>query len=556
MPGEFRVDGTLPDVYAPLARDLSASPEKVTAFFPRPSASPQAWRERAAELADLWAEPEARARRAHVVTTLTAWHEDLGCHAAQRRNLEALAAEDALVVVTGQQPGLLGGPLFCLYKALGAVRMAAAASAVLGRPVVPVFWVASEDHDWSEVSRARLAGPGGEVVSLRLPGAGDFRSAGTIQVPPEARHMVGELEAIFPPTPAGAPFAAMLRGSLQGTGRLTLAGWFTAQWQALLGARGLLFYDPMLPGLRSAAAPIFAGAAEHSAAASEAIRDMGVRVRAAGYTPGLDLEPDHVHLFVYHQGRRLSLHREGGRIRTKGGEVDLSPAELGHRAALDPAGFSPNVALRPIVQDFTLPVLAQLGGPGEVAYLAQLGPVFALWGRRAPLVAMRPGCTLLLPEDQAALGTAGVSVAELRQDAVAAIERAAAAGSPADLDAALAGARATVDAAYVALGRELAPISPHMPEIVRGNAERVRYQLDYLERKARQHRRRAQGELVTGLRAANGRLFPGGGPQERSSLAWPYLYRWGTRFLDALADALGSPASFGQHHLLTWRDAP
>jgi bacillithiol biosynthesis cysteine-adding enzyme BshC len=554
LPGRLRAVGRLEAAYPPLYRDLAADPARVRAFFPEPPFAPEAWRRRAAAVHASWREPGAQRRRAQVAAALEAAHARLGTTPAQDRNLRRLAADDALVVVAGQQPGLLGGPLYTTYKALGAIRLAREAEEALGCPVVPVFWVASEDHDWSEVSRASLAGPDGRVVELRLPGSGGFRSAGSVPLPPEARHLLGALEALYPPSAAGAAWAASLRASLQGR-RPTLAEWFTWQLHALLGSRGLLFYDPMWPALRAVAAPVFAGAASRAAAANAALREAGERLRAAGYTPGLDLDPDHVHLFAYVQGRRVALHLVDGRVRSRGGEVDLHPAELAERATREPTAFSPNVVLRPVVQDFTLPVLEQLGGPGEVAYLAELGAVFALWDRAAPLVGPRPGATLLTPEDVEALRRAGLEdPAELRGDPGPVLERVAAAASPVDLDAVFAAARQTVDGLYAGLARDLAPVSPHLPELVRGNHERVRYQLAYLERKAHQHRRRQLGDLGRALRAASGRLFPAGGLQERASLVHPYLFRWGEAFLDALEEALAPAATFGDHPLLAWED--
>ncbi len=539
-------------VYPELYQDLAEAQERVAAFYPSAPDDPVAWARRAEAVRALWATPEAGSRRAALVAALRAYHDRVGCTSAQEANLQALTRGDALVVVSGQQAGLLGGPLFCAYKALGAVRRAAAVAAALRCPVVPVFWVASEDHDWSEVSRVQLAGPDGRLQHFALPGAGDFRSAGHIPVPPEARHLVGALASLFPPTPAGAPCAEALWSTLRRPGRQTLADWFAAQLQALFGTFGLLLYDPMWPGLRALAAPVFAGAAQRAMAANAAIAAAGEHLVQAGYRPGLDIEPDHVHLFVYHQGRRVALHLVGDRLRTRDGAVDFPAAELPARARQDPAAFSPNVALRPVVQDFTLPVLCQLGGPGEVAYLAQLADVFPLWDREAPPVAPRPGGTLLLPTDMEALQACGATVEDVRQDVGAAVDRAAARACPLDVDALFAAERAALTERQARLRAALGTVAPTLPAIVDGNGERVLYQLEYLERKARQHRRRAQGELSQGLRAAAGRLFPGGALQERHSLLWPYLFAAGRDFLHDLAEVLDVSQPYGRHWLWRW----
>ena len=550
----FSVQELAADVYPALYRELAEHPERVSTFFPLAPESPRAWQLRAEEVRRLWGTPDAAERRGALASALHAGLARWGVPtAAQQRSLEALRRPDALVVVTGQQAGLLGGPLYTLYKALGAVILAQRAAQELGCPVIPIFWIASEDHDWSEISHAHVVAPNGDVMRLSLPGSGDFRSAGHIPVPPEARHLVGQLTSLCPPRPAGTALAEHLLEGLRRTGRVTLADWFGWQLQGLLGETGLLFYDPMQPALRALAADVFAGAVHRHSEANARISAAGQAMTAAGFTPGLDMDADHVHLLTYVGGRRVALHAEGGRIRTRDGQVDCAPAELVERVRLDPTSFSPNVALRPIVQDFTLPVLAQLGGPGEVAYLAQLGGVFALWDRPAPIVGPRPGATLMMPADVRALSAAGARPEEVRSDLGHVLDRAVATRSPIDLDAVFGAERAALQERYVRLEAALSQVSPHLTDIVRGNRERVGYQLDYLERKGRQHLRRAQRDLVSALRVAAGRLFPAGGLQERVVGPYPYLFQMGPELITQIRAALeGAPGPFGRHWLLLW----
>ena len=540
------------DVYPALFADLTEAPGRVARFFPLAPADPEAWRRRAEEADLLWRGPEAAARRQGLTAALQAYHDRMGLHPAQAKSLAALAQPGALVVITGQQAGLLGGPLYTLFKALGAVVRAAEAGRALGRPVVPMFWIASDDHDWSEVSRADFPAPDGTPVHLRLPGSGDFRSAGHIPVPAEARRLVGQLLSLYPPSAAGEQVAADLLAGLTRPGKTTLADWFAWQLHRLLGVFGLLLFDPMQPALRALAAPVFAGAAPRAAAAGRAVEEAGRALGAAGYAPGLDLEPDHVHLFCYVAGHRVALHAQDGRIRTKDGQVDWTPAELAARATSDPTAFSPNVSLRPVVQDFTLPVLCQLGGPGEIAYLAQLGGVFALWDRPVPMVAPRPGATLLAPEDGRFLAGAGVELRDLRRDAQATLDQAAAAQCPVDLDGLFAAERDSVATRYAALGLALGAAAPTLSGVVGENAARVGRQLDYLERKAHQHLRRAQRVLISGLRGVAGRVFPAGGLQERGSIAYPYLLSRGAGLAEDIRAALAAaPGPFGRHWLLS-----
>lgn len=539
------------EVYPALYQALTEHPETVTEFFPLPPADPAAWERRAGDVDRLWSGEDGQGKRRALARAMGAIADKFGKTPQQAANLEALAAPGTLVVVTGQQAGLLGGPLYTLYKALGAVIRAEAAAAALGRPVVPVFWVASEDHDWSEISQVGAVSPGGEPVQLRLAGHGEGRSAGHHPVPQDARHLLGELEALFPAGPAGVGVLAALRAGLQRWGRGTLADWFAGQLQDLLGQTGLLLYDPMLPALRQVAAPTLAAAVERAPRAHIALAEQAAALRMRGFAPGLEVDPDHTLLFTYLDGRRVSLHRSGDRVRSADGRIDWMLAAFAQQVAERPAEFSPNVVLRPVVQDCTLPVLCQLGGPGEIAYLAQLRPVFALWDRPMPIISPRPGGTVVGPEDRQALQAAGADLAELQRDVEAAVERAAGRVAPLDLEALFADEWAAWRDRFGKLESTLGGIGPGMPAIVRRNAEHVRHQLEYLEAKAHQHRRRAARAVVGELRAAAGRLFPAGALQERHQSVYPYLLQDGPDWLSALRQALAeAPGPFGRHWLL------
>lgn len=546
----MRAEPLAVEVYPALYQALVERPHAVGEFFPLPPGDAAAWGRRAQDVDTLWAGEPGERRRQVLAAALGALADRFGRTPRQAANLEALGQAGTLVVVTGQQAGLLAGPLYTAYKALGAVLRAEQAAAALRRPVVPVFWVASEDHDWSEISQLGVVSPRGEALQLRFSGHGEGRSAGHQPVPPEARHLIGQLEAVFPPSADGATVLERLRAGLQRWGRGSLADWFCAQLQELLGDTGLLLYDPMLPELRALAAPTLAEAGARAPLAHQALGERAAVLRAQGFVPGLQVDPDHTLLFTYLDRHRVGLHRAGERVRSADGRVDLSLAELAQEVVRRPHDFSPNVVLRPVVQDATLPVLEQLAGPGEVAYLAQLGPVFALWERPQPIVSPRPGGTVVTPEDRQALTAAGAEIAELLRDAEAAVERAARAVAPLDLEALFADERAAWEARYLHLEETLARIGPAMPAIVRRNAQHVRHQLDYLEAKARQHRRRAARAVVGALRAASGRLFPGGGLQERHQSVYAYVLREGPQWLGDLREAMAAaPGPFGRHWL-------
>lgn len=544
-------DGAL---YPSLYRDLALDPARVSAFFPLAPDDPAAWRTRAAEVGGRWRDRDGRSRRADLCSALTDLHAALGPTNAQAHNLRRLADPEALVVVAGQQAGLLTGPLFTMYKAIGTIRRAAEAERLLGVPVVPVFWVASEDHDFSEVSGLRLADPSGRLVRFVLPGRGDGRSAGAITVPPSAVRLVEGFLLTFPPVhPTGDAvmenLVAQVRAATAGRG-MSLAEWFTRQMHSLLGSFGLLFYDPMFPTLRRLAVPVLSRAADAASTIYAVTAEAADALRRQGYEPGLAFEEDQIHLFTYQQGRRVGLRRRGDMLCGRDGEEILRACDLAAAVERSPDDFSPDVTVRPVVQEWTLPVLAQLGGPGEVAYLAQLDRVFRWWDVTRPMIVPRPGATIVLPEDGAILDRTGIPFVQLRHEARAQLDEWLGQTATVDLSALFAAERASVAERYARLEQELRLVAPSLPGVVQANRDRVLYQLSYLERKAYQHRRRAAGDVVRAVTAAAGRLFPGGSLQERASNIYPYLLRDGVGFVHALAESL--PVD-GLHHRLLWK---
>lgn len=538
------------DLYPALYRDLALHPERVAPFFPLDPSSDLAWRTRARQITERWA--GLGERRSQLCRALTGIAETLGPTAAQRENLERLASPDALVVVTGQQAGLLTGPLFTIYKALGTLARARAASKLLGVPVIPVFWVASEDHDFSEISKVSVQGHRGERLDFVLPGRSDGRSAGRIPVPAAAGRLVTSLLESQQPLGSGGDAVADALGAQLARRPMpaSLAEWFTRQMHALLGEQGLLFYDPMWPALRHLAVPVFSAAADRAPEVNRVVNQAAQDLRAAGYAPGLDFEEGQVHLFVYRDGRRVAMHLRDGMLCTRDGEELFDAAALPEQVRRDPENFSPDVALRPVVQDWTLPVLAQLGGPGEIAYLAQLEGVFRLWEVSRPIIVPRPGATIILPEDAAILKETEIPLPRLRTEAIAALDAWLGRHGAIDIEATFAGKRKAIEQLYGELADHLGQVASTLPPLVEGNRERVLYQIGYLERKAKQHRRRAAHDISGQVRATSSRLFPGGGLQERVSNIYGYLLREGPEFLRALT--VGLPAD-GLHHLVYWQ---
>lgn len=513
-----------------LAGLLSRDFPKVAHLFPGDPRDPSAWARRSLWLADGWVGAHGGAQaaglhRRELARALAGYLARLG--APERALAEARRIGDpaTVVVVTGQQAGFLTGPAYTVYKAATAVRLARQKEAELGRPVVPVFWVASEDHDYEEARVAWALESGRRLTPFALPPGPKLRSVGSLPIPPAAERLVAEFLSLSEAPPDGWA-ATTVRTTLARS--RTLGEWFARQMLELFGEEGLVVLDPMEPGIRRLAAPALARAAEELDRVLAALADGEAAVRALGLRPQMRMAPDDLHLFRYEGGRRLALRREGERATTRAGEWSAALADLPGAIRSEPERFSPGAALRPLVQDWLLPSLAQVVGPGEAAYLPEVRPAYGAIGLEPPLWAPRLATTVVWPEWARAADEEGLALAELASGSLRR-ERLKARLSEldgVDVEAAFDRAREAVDAVYAELEGRLSGVSPHLAEIGRANRRRVEWQLDYFERKALAHQRRAHRRLWRRWEELGSVLAPGGGPQDRVVNAYALFGRF------------------------------
>ncbi len=454
------------------------------------------------------------------------------------------AAEAALAlgrgapaVVAGQQPGLLGGPLLTLFKAVTAVALARRAESLLGTRVVPVFWVASDDHDVSEAATVLTLDAEGRGQPLRLPLAGGGRPAGSLPVPPLALRAVEEAVA-----PGGSPWpcAAEARSLFlsAAAGAADLSEWFCRLLARLLGPRGLVVLDPLWPEMRRLAAPLLANLAVRSADLAAALAEGAEGARAAGL-PVAWPQGDASLFFLRDGGRRIGLRWRDGFLRDRRGRYRLAPEHLAALAEGD--ALSPGAATRPLLESFLLRVLGHVAGPGELRYLAQCLPLWRAVGGEPFAVHPRLSLTLVPPE--AACPPLPPVTPE---EALAGEEEWLEARTGWPLRALLAGYRSRAGLALDEVARSLPAADP---QALRALAEARRRQEELVGRLAEPLARllRRVAGRPSPQRLAARWFFPLGQPQERV-LGWAtWLARAGTGLLDAL---LSLPPQ-GPHRFVT-----
>ena len=334
--------------------------------------------ERPGDWSRVLAERPARRLSDDLAATLRVSHRRLEAPAASLQSVEQLAGGEALVVLTGQQPGLLGGPLYTRLKIGTAVALAEHLTATLGRPVVPLYWNAADDADFDEVAHGTLPRTDLKLLRFSLPVSARV-----------ARGWVGDLpasaivESLAPGTGAGLGewFEAWTAGGARSS--LDFGEWHAREALRWYGGRGLVVVDARWPELRRGSASLFSRYLENPEAIRDDLALAGETQRAAGYEPPISPEAAAFALFLTPERVRLRL------------EPAEALAEARRLIGTHPSHLSPNVVLRPLVNDVLFPTVAHVVGPAELQYLTQLAPVYGRLGVPRPIVVDRALATLV-----------------------------------------------------------------------------------------------------------------------------------------------------------------
>jgi len=522
-----------------LAADYAYDFDRLAPFFAGNPADRGAW---TAAIARAQACPRPRPEVAALVS------------AQQRRRgapPQALAATLRLLdprsvaIVTGQQAGLFGGPLFTLLKALTAVKIAGQVSHEHGVPAVAVFWIEGEDHDWDEISSCSVldADLARRTVAIPPPpGAGSVPVA-AILLDTSITAALDQLGAVLPATEFTPALLDQLRAAYHpGAG---MADAFGRWLEMVLGRLGLVVYDASDPAAKPLVQPMFLRELEQPGHASRLAAVAGQELAARGYHAQVTPQEDSVALF-HLDGLRQPIRRHGDGFAVGGSP--RSREALIDEARRHPAGFSPNVILRPVVQDTLFPTVSCVAGPNELAYLAQLARVYAHFGVPMPLMSPRASATLL---DSAAARFLAHHDAPLEslQDDEARLNHLLEQQLPASVEQAFGDARRVVDERMHALMEHVPAIDPTLEGAARSALGRMQHDLESLHGKIIQAAKRRDETLRRQFHRTRAQAFPDGHLQERM-IGWVYfLNRYGPALVERLIEEL--PLDLGRHWVIT-----
>lgn len=453
---------------------------------------------------------------------------------ADPARLVRFVEEGGYMVTTGQQPGLFGGPMYSIHKALTAVRLAEALEAQLGRPVLPVFWVASDDHDWAEADHTHLVGTDNDVHRFALD-APESGGAPPLHRIPMGSSVTAQVEAFircWPETDFAPDLAHLVKEAF--TPERTLPEAYTAVLRTLLGRFGLYFTDAADPVVKQASAPLLLSELERSGDLEGVLSGTATRLEAAGYALQVPILEDGVNLFLEGPAGRERLYREGSGFRLRTSGALLTAEDIADAVGEDPRVLSPNVLFRPVVESHVFPTLAYVGGPGEMAYFGQLRAYFEAHGIGMPVVFPRWSAMPVEHKIRKVLDKFGLEPGRLQKPFHELASEIARDEVPEEVKAALGKVRGAVAQGVGELQQATRLVDPTL----KGPVQHVRSQafqaLDELERKVVQAVKRESEIALSQIEKARVHLFPDGKPSERVHNPFYFLARYGEGFLDAL----------------------
>ncbi len=454
--------------------------------------------------------------------------------------LRDFVEQGGAVVTTGQQAGLFSGPLYTIYKALTAARLSQALERELGGIVLPVFWTASEDHDWEEVNHVDLLDRSRRLTRLRLSGANEpARSMSRYHLGPDINRILDDAGEVLAGHSFSDDYLKLIRRAYQPGA--TMAAGFNQVLLEILAPFDMLLADAADPALKDASKEILRSSLMGSAEEERVLRERSGELEGAGYHSQVGVLPNATNVFFEGKAGRERIYRRGEQFVLPESETTFTVSDLNRILEEDPGSLSPNVFLRPVVESAVFPVLTYVAGPGEASYFAQIGPLFELHGMKSPIVSPRASLVLLEPQVGEALKDLGLAVEEISRPRHELLTHLARPLVPGEVKDALFRLRQDLSRNY----HELIEAALHLDPNLAGALGSIRnWSLagaGRAERKILSHAKKHNGEMAARLDLVLENLYPCGAAQERTINILPYLVRHGPDLLERIAETIDFP---------------
>lgn len=479
--------------------------------------------------------------RAALADTLTRQNQFFGNTEKSLQNIERLKQPNAVAVVTGQQMGMFGGPLYTIYKAMGTVKLCESFHQQFPEHhFVPVFWMELEDHDFGEIRSINLFSVDNEIRSIAYNGADPENKSrspiNSIILNEDIQRVLLEVKTTLNPTDFSVDLLAKLDSAYQ-NGRSVSEAF--GRWMAeLLGKYGLVLMDPSDAAFKQMAAPVFKKELEHSAVIHNLLLAQNQLLQAGGYDVQVENEP--TNLFLRDESSsKHPLNKNGlNKFKIRAEDASAHKDELLKLLDTEPGRFIPNVILRPIVQDHLLPTFAYVGGPSEIAYFAQFKTIYEFFGITEPLIVPRPFITILEKKIKKVLDKYGIDLTNIFKKKNDIVDETAGKDADAPVSGQLDALSAQIRDQFSSLEKNLMSVDNSLKGALETALDKIEKAIKILKDKTADAEKRKNELTHSQLTKAVRHLLPNDQFQEREIHALYYLNKYGPEFLDILYEQM------------------
>jgi len=474
--------------------------------------------------------------RSTLIRVLTEQNKQHHCGIRTLANIDLLGNENTVAVVTGQQVGICSGPLYTIYKTVTAIKLAEQLSAQFpDYNFIPVFWVENEDHDFEEINKVNVLNPAGDVQTIEyLFGGKPFERnpgpVGSIVIDSFIDNFFDRLQASFQESEFKLPLFTALRGYYRSGA--TLGAAFVGLMNQMFEDSGLVFLDPGNVELKKILKPVFQKEIAGLSKTSQMVIDTSAGLEEHYHA---QIKAKSINLFMLHKGGRYLIEPRENDYSLKGTRQFFSKEELNSIVENSPELISPNVVLRPICQDAILPTIAYVGGPSEVAYFAQLKPVYEFFDVQMPVIYPRASVTIMEEKVKNILEKFQVDFTEIWSDIDPLLIRIAEQVSEVKVDVLFDQLHRRIHEAVAESRFGIQQIDPTLSGAIDSTLSRIESQLNVLKEKAQSAQQRRQEVTIKQIQKVAANIFPKSNFQEREFNVVYYMNKYGPDFVKWLS---------------------
>lgn len=454
-------------------------------------------------------------------------------------NLESLKDENTFAVVTGQQVGILSGPLYTIYKALNTIQLAEKLSKELpDYKFIPVFWLEADDHDFLEINNLNILNKENELVNLRYFEGGAeqeryLKPATTILIDENFETLIKQLEENLNHTDFTEAILDYIRRSYRLGIDLKTA--FARFLNYLFENSGLIFFDPTDPEIKKFLIPLIEKELNTFPKVCEIVIDTSAQLEH-NYEP--QIKPKAINLFYNHNENRYLIEpRDDNSLGLKNSRQKFEKSELVDSLSLNYSNFSSNVITRPIFQDFILPTIAYVGGPSEISYFAQLKNVYEYFNVKMPVIYPRTSVTLLESKSMQFFKKYDIELSEIfNQEAVN--EKILGKTSEINLEELFNEYIDEMNSLNYSFEKELTKVDKNLVNNFKNRNQKNFETLQMLKQKFIDAQINQNETVFTKMKAVYNNIYPESKPQERILNATYFLNKYGMELMKLLKEKI------------------